>query len=559
MADENGRDDNDSGYDSSGGLGLDDGPVETRTPAERMLALFRGFEGAHGTHGSTGTRSAGIKQEIKKSARTIREPVTEKLWQDHLDGERALGVIPIRADSGCFWGVIDVDDYEVSHVELYRKLEDRKLPLVISKSKSGGAHLFLFMRDQQSALDVRSLLGGIAASLGLGGCEIFPKQTELLLESGDAGNWLNMPYLGGDKTERYAITSKGGAMTLDQFLRTAEAASLTGAQFSELVSIKPAERARPGPAKKRRAQGKGEADDSDAAPLEDGPPCLEHLASAGFAPGTRNNGLFAIGVYCQKRYGEKWADKLEEMNQAFMTPPLSSEEVIGIKRSLEKQEYQYSCKQVPLSTHCNQALCRTRRHGISSSGDYPVISSLSVLDTDPPVWFLDIEDERLAVNTDELSTYKLFQKLIMERLHKIYKPLKQETWINMISVAMMNIVVIEAPEEVGKEGHFRELLVEFLTNRQKGTRIEDLHSGRPFEDETKKRHYFRLKDLQAYLIREGIQTMTRPQIVTAIKKIGGDSEYKVVKAKGLSTWWIPTSAASGPPTIDPPEVAQEPM
>ena len=43
-----------------------------------------------------------------------------------------------------------------------------------------------------------------SAYLGYGGCEIFPKQEELLVERGDIGNFINLPYFDAEQTMRYA-------------------------------------------------------------------------------------------------------------------------------------------------------------------------------------------------------------------------------------------------------------------------------------------------------------------------------------------------------------------
>ena len=45
----------------------------------------------------------------------------------------------------------------------------------------------------------------LSAALGFAGSEIFPKQTTILLDSGDTGNFLNMPYFSGAKSTRYAF------------------------------------------------------------------------------------------------------------------------------------------------------------------------------------------------------------------------------------------------------------------------------------------------------------------------------------------------------------------
>ncbi len=57
----------------------------------------------------------------------------------------------------------------------------------------------------------------MAIVLGYEGSEIFPKQTEILVERGDTGNFLNLPYYDGTKGLRYAIDDNGNAITLEQF------------------------------------------------------------------------------------------------------------------------------------------------------------------------------------------------------------------------------------------------------------------------------------------------------------------------------------------------------
>ena len=43
----------------------------------------------------------------------------------------------------------------------------------------------------------------LAAGIGYGGVEIFPKQREVLVDRGDIGSWLNMPYFEGETSVRY--------------------------------------------------------------------------------------------------------------------------------------------------------------------------------------------------------------------------------------------------------------------------------------------------------------------------------------------------------------------
>ena len=77
--------------------------------------------------------------------------VTLDLWQDHVEGKRPLGIIPIREDSTCSWGSIDIDEYDVDALAVVKKIEQMKLPLVPCRSKSGGLHLFLFVTEPVAA------------------------------------------------------------------------------------------------------------------------------------------------------------------------------------------------------------------------------------------------------------------------------------------------------------------------------------------------------------------------------------------------------------------------
>jgi hypothetical protein len=47
---------------------------------------------------------------------------------------------------------------------------------------------------------VQSRLKEFASFLGCAGSEIFPKQVKLLLDKGQTGNYLNLPYFNGDKS-----------------------------------------------------------------------------------------------------------------------------------------------------------------------------------------------------------------------------------------------------------------------------------------------------------------------------------------------------------------------
>lgn len=486
--------------------------------ALQFMKLFEGFAEAHGTHGTTSkSDTKGGKLEIKKTARTIREPVTEQLWANHLKGTYPLGIIPIRKDSKCLWGCIDVDVYDMDFSDAINRIEKKKYPLVVCRSKSGGAHVFMFFAEPVDASDVRRKLREVAASMGWGNCEIFPKQTQVLQDKGDLGNWLNMPYLGGDDTERFAMKKTMAGMSVSEFLKFAEARRITAEELNSLSQPKVPDEG-----------------------LTDGPPCLENLATSGFPEGTRNNGLFNVGIFCKKKYGSRWKEMVEQYNRELMNPPLPSDEVVLLIKNLEKQDYQYLCNDQPCVSFCNSTLCRTRKFGISGSAEHPIISGLSKLNTDEPLWFLDIDDTRIELTTKQLQNYRDFHAVCMDKLTRCYAMMKTDTWLKMVATAMESAQIIEAPQEVSVFGQFFELIEDFCKNRHRGDRPEDLLLGKPWFNEDKNQYFFRLRDLMNHLEREGFKSgWGRNKVSQRILDMGGGKEFLHIGERGVNVYWVP--------------------
>ena len=135
----------------------------------------------------------------------VKKPVTKELYEKHLNGELSLGIVPIRADGKCKFGALDIDDHKNSEIkkdfdykELLEKIKFLKLPLVVCRSKSGGAHCYLFLTEWVSAATVRQTLKKMSYALGYerGTVEIFPKQDRL--KSGESGSFINLPYHNGN-------------------------------------------------------------------------------------------------------------------------------------------------------------------------------------------------------------------------------------------------------------------------------------------------------------------------------------------------------------------------
>ncbi len=134
--------------------------------------IFEGLTSAYGQYIPSNVYSVNGKQKGRPF--TIKKPVTEELWIKHLDGkEPALGIIPINEKNLCRWGCIDIDQYDFNHKKFIKKIKQKNLPLVVCRSKSGGAHVFLFVSEWIPAALMRAKLKIIASDINIFNAALF--------------------------------------------------------------------------------------------------------------------------------------------------------------------------------------------------------------------------------------------------------------------------------------------------------------------------------------------------------------------------------------------------
>ena len=487
---------------------------------EKFKEVFSGLERAHGVYvpgevNDSGKR--GGKAFIKK------EPVTPQHWIDHIEGkDPSLGIVPIMDDATCRWGCIDIDTYPLDHKKLIKSIEKLKLPLIACRSKSGGAHLFLFIDGVVSAKFMRSKLINFSALLGHADCEIFPKQIELQADRGDTGNFLNLPYHNGDETMRYAFDIKGESLLLDGFLSFVDERKITEENLKKFKTkkIKTVEE------------------------LEDGPPCLRTLISVGVEEGGRDEVLYQYTVYARKKWPENWQDKISEFNFKYMKPPLGHAQVTKTINQHEKKDYtRYKCKVPPMNGRCEAAKCQLKKFGIG--GDYESrFSDLQKWGKDDPVWFLNFEEHRLAIDTDTLFEQKKFRKKCMDSLTQLPNKLTEDAWTLKIQSLLQDCDEIETPEEITKYGQLDSYLYSFIYDQGVSEREEEIAIEMPWEHEGK--IYFQPKTLKEYLNKKRFIALTQTEIhAHVMKDLNGGSFRKKVKGVTYYLWYVP----SNPPPL----------
>ena len=465
---------------------------------DKFKNIFKGLTIAYGQYQKGDRATNGNKQGGK--AFIVRKNVSDDLWEKHLQGEGpALGIIPITEDNTCRWGCIDIDEYNFDHSKLIQSIRNLNLPLIVCRSKSGGAHVFLFTTEFISASLMQSTLKKMSAVLGYEGSEIFPKQTEILVERGDTGNFLNLPYHNEMKGLRYAINDNGSGCTLEEFYKLYDVYSCSKEEV-EKIKIK-------------------EKKIEEAFPS--GPPCLNKLASTGFGEGSRNNALFNIAVYYKQSKPDTWEDEIVKANMKFMEPPLSNSEVQQLIKSVNRKGYdKYRCKDAPINSVCQAGLCRTKRFGVGfGEEEMPQLGSLTKYTSNPPQWFLDVGETRIELKSEQLYNAGMFALACLDQANKIVPVPKVQDWKqHFLKPMMANLQEVEPLQSLDPINEITSHLQDWTTNRQSARTLDDIFNKLPFtEDEFT---YFRLEDFYAFLKKNNWE-MDKIKTGNLIKRLEG--------------------------------------
>lgn len=482
--------------------------------AQRMAALYTGLPRAHGTYKLLGRPTGGAKWVGK--AATVREPVTDALWASHLAGTQGLGIVPIMDDATCHFAAIDIDKYTVDIKEVEASCARLRLPLVPCRTKSGGMHLYLFFAPPAPAARVRAKLGEWSVALGYGGSEIFPKQ-DALASIADVGNWINMPYFGAAKgeTDRYAVFN-GAPLSLGDFLNRANQLRITADQLDAI-----------------------KVDIDASGDFEQGPPCLQSLARAGFAPGARNNGLYAIAVYLRKRFPDDWAGRLGYYNSKYMKPPLADVEVKTITKSLTRKKYNYRCEDYPVKSYCNRTLCTGREYGVGKGvDDWGVVIDSEALKiaTDPPFWLLTVNGVRIKMFGEDFMQQRRFQQLCLERVGFMPNLLANDKWREQVNQVLRNSQEVAAPDDASVGGELAYLLKQFCTVYAQAETREEILTGKPYTEEGET--YFRAADFKKFLDLQHFRGLAGPKLYAELRGLGLQHKQFWVADQNLTVWVV---------------------
>lgn len=377
------------------------------------------------------------KEGSEKAVKTIKHKVGPVEVQNHLEGRVGLGLVPLDFDQ-CGWGAIDIDNHDgdsVDHKELAIKMSS--IPgTVVTRSKSGGAHIYFFFSAPVSGKEARSIMHQVAMATGLASNEIFPKQNRVR-EDG-FGNWLNLPYFGSDESNRYGINEEGERISLANFVATIRA------NLSEIETA------------------------LDAMSIG-APPCIEHLLTTPPKQGHRNMALFSLAVFFKRSKPEAWKEKTQTYALTRMVPPLPEIEIRNVIRSVARTDYTYKCTEPPLLDLCNKDKCRLARHGLTieqqmGQGSPVGFERLIKYLTEPPVWDLFVKElGSVRLSTRALMSHSMVREAVAEKFLKMIPRLKDEEWSAILSDLMEQADVIDVPVDSTASGLVWAALLEYTS------------------------------------------------------------------------------------------------
>jgi hypothetical protein len=462
--------------------------------ATKFLELYRCNPNVHGETKLTGKfRDRDGKCDSKSYL--VKSGVTVSLWEEHIRGDKRIGCTPLQEDSSVFWGALDVDVYQKEDTleKLNEKVNEHTLPFVVCRSKSGGAHVYLFLSEPVAAKDMIDKLKAFSAFFGQGVSEIYPKQPKIGSRKDDSkyGNWLNMPY-SGNPTLQYAFNNEGEALDPNQFIDAAQEKRMTSEQFHSL-----------------------QVPNASSEIFPEGPPCLNYIFSERTQESeSRNITLANVIVYLKKANPTEWKQLIHKYNRMF-SEPLTDRELEAIIASYGKKDYKYQCAQEPLCRFCDAKQCGQTKYGIGGEDFMPNNRSLVQLKSDPPLWYLTLDDTELQLSTAEFDNFSLFNQRVMERLLYKFPMIKQEDWTKQQNLLLKNCTQIDIPFEMTPVGQLVELVSSFCNSA-----VEDYkHIKHGPIKRSDGNYLFRMSDLKDHLEQQRFKDMPSNKILSVLKKV----------------------------------------
>lgn len=421
------------------------------------------------------------------------KPITEADYKQHLDGTKSIGIQPCNDNNLARFGAIDIDPKNYKELDtkfFLDTIQEKELPLIPVRSKSGGLHLYLFTKELVKAKEIKDFLEQVLFLFKLPiSTEVFPKQTQLGSNTdGDKinGNFINLPYFGD---ERRALDPAGNEMSFELFLNCIELNKVTSEQLKEISSN----------LIQKVLMGGAEE-------FKDGPPCLEILSKNKMTDG-RDRFLYNYMVFGKKKYSDDWKNKvLQAGRNYFEFNQTWTDDFIQSKiKSWDKETKGHTCSDPLLAPVCVKSECVKRKFGIISDKkiDWPLMTNLIKVDFKPdPEYYFTVENKKgesvpvHAKDVNKIKDQKELRGLIMAQADVFPPPIKAMDFHAMINALLDTVDTVQPAPGTRPIEILKKLLKEHINGPQATTHNSFL-SGNVLKD--KEYAYFVYDDFYNFL------------------------------------------------------------
>jgi hypothetical protein len=367
-----------------------------------------------------------------KKSNGLFVPLSVDDYERHLKGEIGLAVSPLTGNTdgirdSCFFAVIDIDVYDSAFTVDQIKDLVSEYPCYVTKSKSGGFHIFFFFKELQNAHQVRETLKFISYITGIkylfgDKVEIFP---EYDYATDKQAHCIFLPFFGAKEIE------------VVKFIREAD---------KKLTTVETLERI------------------NTVTEFNFLPVCIEaKLKASKYYPLThRNNFLFSVATFLLNTSPDDADFLFKEISKKFIAEDFPEEEVNLIFKSAKSKRYSFfgRCKSPELSEICNKKICERRKFDgvglfennpkgrVVTNVDFGQLYKYNAL---KPFYIWEIrksgtnEDYRKVRfdNLSQLLNQKIAQAIIGEAVDTIFLTLKNDIWEKHVELALKEMIVID--------------------------------------------------------------------------------------------------------------------
>lgn len=475
--------------------------------------LFRGREDCHGAYGLLNNRTTDRGKKTGQAA-TRRQPVTPELWAAHLAGQQRLGIVPVLKNGTCWWFCLDVDHYQDEGLLplIAARIDELSLPLVMTRSKSGGAHLWCFLSEPMDANAAIAVALSFKKRLALPEehVDIFPAQGK----ASDIGNWMNMPYFGA---QCHGAGIDGLAeQTVDEFVHYANERIVHPSDI-------------------------GLARKQSATRVTGGkmPPCIAKFFDEGCIPeGGRNNMMTHIGVYYKKAEPDDWEEKLKEANEEYCDPELPRDEMRNVIKSLKSKDFAYFCKKVP-AEYCDREACKKCEFGIGSGStddENPLpIDSITKLNGEKPIYkIVAATGVTFTITLDEIFNYQKFRTAFLGAADIFLVNMKNDEWRDRLTVYLERMAHEDAAPDTQMGERVFAQFQRFAARCDTTSLSHSFESGLAFYDEPQRTIIFRGDDFMQLIDRA--LKLDREKTWAYMREAGCDQKDYEIGGKTEKLW-----------------------